>query len=70
MSGVVSKKLKFKGDKPKKKKRSHKDEEGEGGGADEMAALAAADPRGVSLFASDSVFPLSSPKAAQNWHWR
>lgn len=48
MSGVVSKKLKFKGDKPKKKKRSHRDEGGEGGGADELAALAAADPRGRS----------------------
>lgn len=44
MSGVVSKKLKFKGDKPKKKKRSHAregEDDGEG-----IAALAAGDPRG------------------------
>ncbi|WVQ95930.1 hypothetical protein IAU59_003029 [Kwoniella sp. CBS 9459] len=44
---VISKKLKFKGDKPKKKKRSH--HSGHGGGGDEgddLAALAAADPRG------------------------
>lgn len=48
MPDVVSKKLKFKGDKPKKKKRSHRDTEGgdSGGGIDELAALAAADPRG------------------------
>ncbi|OCF40669.1 protein FRG1 [Kwoniella heveanensis CBS 569] len=47
-SGVVSKKLKFKGDKPKKKKRSHHSSHG-GAGEDEgddLAALAAADPRG------------------------
>lgn len=44
MSGVISKKLKFKGDKPKKKKRSHKDI---GGDEDELAAMAAADPRGM-----------------------
>jgi hypothetical protein len=42
-SGVVSKKLKFKGDKPKKKKRSHR-ETGDDG--DELAAMAAGDPRG------------------------
>lgn len=51
MPEVISKKLKFKGDKPKKKKkRSHKDAEGgeASGGVDEMAALAAADPRGTS----------------------
>lgn len=48
MSEVVSKKLKFKGDKPKKKKRSHKETEGEGDGIDNLAALAAADPRGRS----------------------
>jgi protein FRG1 len=53
MSEVVSKKLKFKGDKPKKKKRSHKEEGGGsagGGGLDDLAVLAAADPRGVSCF--------------------
>jgi protein FRG1 len=43
-SSVVSKKLKFKGDKPKKKKRTHR--ETEGGGGDELEALAAADPSG------------------------
>jgi protein FRG1 len=43
MSSAVSKKLKFKGDKPKKKKRAHRDVEG---GEDELAAMAAADPRG------------------------
>jgi len=43
-SGVVSKKLKFKGDKPKKKKRSHR--EAEDGGTDELAAMAAAEPKG------------------------
>jgi protein FRG1 len=48
MSEVVSKKLKFKGDKPKKKKRSHKETEGAGDGIDNLAALAAADPRGKS----------------------
>jgi protein FRG1 len=50
MSEVVSKKLKFKGDKPKKKKRSHKEEGGSsgGGGLDDLAVLAAADPRGMS----------------------
>ena len=51
MSEVVSKKLKFKGDKPKKKKRSHKEEgggSGGGGGLDDLAVLAAADPRGMS----------------------
>ena len=50
MSEVVSKKLKFKGDKPKKKKRSHKEEgggSGGGGGLDDLAVLAAADPRGM-----------------------
>jgi protein FRG1 len=49
MSGVISKKLKFKGDKPKKKKRSHRDTED---GTEELAALAAADPRGESGFVS------------------
>lgn len=52
MSEVVSKKLKFKGDKPKKKKRSHKEEGGSGGGGgglDDFAVLAAADPRGMSF---------------------
>jgi hypothetical protein len=52
MSEVVSKKLKFKGDKPKKKKRSHKEEgggSGGGGGLDDLAVLAAADPRGMSF---------------------
>jgi hypothetical protein len=46
-SGVVSKKLKFKGDKPKKKKRSHR--EAEDGGTDELAAMAAAEPKGESV---------------------
>lgn len=59
MSAVVSKKLKFKGDKPKKKKRSHRDDAGEGGGVDEMAALAAADPRGTSTFTVSSSGPES-----------
>ncbi|WWC92688.1 uncharacterized protein L201_007647 [Kwoniella dendrophila CBS 6074] len=45
-SGVVSKKLKFKGDKTKKKKRSHNHSGGGGDAEDELAALAAADPRG------------------------
>jgi protein FRG1 len=53
MSEVISKKLKFKGDKPKKKKRSHKEEGGGsgggGGGLDDLAVLAAADPRGMSF---------------------
>jgi protein FRG1 len=40
MPDVVSKKLKFKGDKPKKKKRSHARP------ADELDALAAEDPSG------------------------
>lgn len=44
MSGVVSKKLKFKGDKPKKKKRSHREAGGDGG--DDLEAMAAADPNG------------------------
>ncbi|WRT69815.1 uncharacterized protein IL334_006806 [Kwoniella shivajii] len=46
-SGIVSKKLKFKGEKSKKKKRSHHHSSGGGGEVeDDMAALAAADPRG------------------------
>ncbi|AFR94254.1 protein FRG1 [Cryptococcus neoformans C23] len=48
-AGVVSKKLKFKGEKSKKKKRSHHHSSGRGGGGgdgDELEALAAADPRG------------------------
>jgi protein FRG1 len=49
MSGVVSKKLKFKGDKPKKKKRSHRETEDGGDGIEDFAVLAAADPRGGSL---------------------
>lgn len=44
MSGVVSKKLKFKGDKPKKKKRTHHESDD----TDQLAALAASDPRGQS----------------------
>ena len=43
---VVSKKLKFKGDKPKKKKRPHREKEEDGDL--EFAALTAADPRGAS----------------------
>jgi protein FRG1 len=46
MSGVVSKKLKFKGDKPQKKKRSHRETEDGGDGIEDFAVLAAADPRG------------------------
>ena len=42
-SGVVSKKLKFKGDKVKKKRKVHKEEEGDEG---DFAAMAAADPKG------------------------
>ncbi|TYJ55088.1 hypothetical protein B9479_004226 [Cryptococcus floricola] len=45
-SGVVSKKLKFKGDKSKKKKRSHNHSSGAQSGRDELEALAAADPTG------------------------
>lgn len=45
MSGVVSKKLKFKGDKPKKKKRSHQEADDPD---EELAAMASADPRGKS----------------------
>lgn len=41
MPEVVSKKLKFKGDKPKKKRRSHAPKH-----ADELDALAAEDPSG------------------------
>jgi len=55
MSEVVSKKLKFKGDKPKKKKRSYKEVEGGsggGGGLDDLAVLAAADPRGMTRSSS------------------
>jgi len=50
MSEVVSKKLKFKGDKVKKKKRSHRETEGGSAstGIDDLAALAAADPTGES----------------------
>lgn len=44
-SGVVSKKLKFKGEKQKKKKRSHRDTDD---GNDEFAAMAAAEPKGES----------------------
>ena len=44
-SGVVSKKLKFKGDKPKKKKRHHKEAEEDEGDV-EFAAMATADPKG------------------------
>lgn len=40
MPEVISKKLKFKGDKPKKKKRSHAPK------TDELDALAAEDPSG------------------------
>lgn len=46
MPDVVSKKLKFKGDKPKKKKRSHREAEDPD---EELAAMAAADPRGALL---------------------
>jgi protein FRG1 len=42
-SGIVSKKLKFKGDRPKKKKRSHREHDDDG---DDLAVLAAGDPRG------------------------
>lgn len=45
-SGVVSKKLKFKGDKTKKKRKHHHD--ADAGGTDELEALAAADPSGPS----------------------
>lgn len=46
--GIVSKKLKFKGDKPKKKKRSyHHSSGGRGDDGDDLEALAAADPRGM-----------------------
>lgn len=40
-------KLSFKGEKPKKKKRSHKETEG---GEDDLALMAAGDPRGVYIF--------------------
>lgn len=46
-SGVVSKKLKFKGDKTKKKRKVHREEEGDDG---EFAAMAAADPKGGFVF--------------------
>lgn len=39
-------KLSFKGEKPKKKKRSHKEAED---GADDLALMAAGDPRGMSF---------------------
>lgn len=41
MPEVVSKKLKFKGDKPKKKKKSHSSKH-----VDDLDALAAEDPSG------------------------
>ncbi|WWD20425.1 hypothetical protein CI109_104901 [Kwoniella shandongensis] len=62
-SGVVSKKLKFKGEKSKKKKRSHHHSSGGGAGAggdeDELAAMVAADPRGW-MFPED-VMEISGP---------
>lgn len=58
MSGVVSKRLKFKGDKPKKKKRSHR----ESHGGDDLEALAAADPSGASSLPS-SALQLTLPQA-------
>ncbi|KAK4686786.1 protein FRG1, partial [Tremellales sp. Uapishka_1] len=58
MSGVVSKKLKFKGDKVKKKKRSHREAEGRDED-DELAAMAAADPRGW-IFSED-VMEITGP---------
>ncbi|ORY34583.1 hypothetical protein BCR39DRAFT_513483 [Naematelia encephala] len=54
-SGVVSKKLKFKGDKPKKKKRHHHHEDD----GDELGGLAAGDPRGW-VFPED-VMEVSGP---------
>jgi hypothetical protein len=58
-SSTVSKKLKFKGDKPKKKKRSHR-EVGDGGGTDEFEALASADPSGKSYKESSTLSKLKS----------
>ncbi|ORX37572.1 hypothetical protein BD324DRAFT_589334 [Kockovaella imperatae] len=52
-SGVVSKKLKFKGDKPKKKKRHHREVEDEDGDV-EFQAMASADPKGW-IFPSEPV---------------
>ena len=54
---VVSKKLKFKGDKTKKKRKVHKEEE-EGDEGD-FAAMAAADPKGESC----SLFAFGRPLA-------
>ena len=54
MSGVVSKKLKFKGDKPKKKRRHHHEDDGDDD--DELAAMAAGDPRGELQCSSWTVF--------------
>ena len=48
-SAVISKKLKFKGDKPKKKKRTHREAEV---GDDELDAMAAADPTGGSIIST------------------
>ncbi|KAK8849793.1 hypothetical protein IAR55_005129 [Kwoniella newhampshirensis] len=62
-SGIVSKKLKFKGEKVKKKKRSHHHAgasgEGGGGDEDELAAMVAADPRGW-IF-PENVMEISGP---------
>lgn len=56
MSEVVTKKLKFKGDRPKKKKRTREAvDEG-----DELAAMAAGDPSGASHLASS--YLISGPK--------
>ncbi|WVQ84763.1 hypothetical protein IAT38_006920 [Cryptococcus sp. DSM 104549] len=55
--GVISKKLKFKGDKPKKQKRSHHHAPEDA--VDELAALAAADPRGWMF--PESVLEINGP---------
>ena len=64
MSGITSKKLKFKGDKPKKKKRSHREAEDPD---EELAAMAAADPRGGRTLFTCSNHPVKLRHGFLGW---